>query len=100
MTDSLSPNGGPTGERQRLSDRFSPRLSVNDSLNRRLVSYQGNRDVPGFRWLKYKEGFPGSFRKAGFRPVGHTKGGLVALQLLPGEFPPAERPIDRQGILL
>ena len=22
-----------------------------------MVSYQGNRDVPGFRWLKYKEGF-------------------------------------------
>lgn len=29
------------------------------------------------------------FRRAGFRPVGHTKSGLVALQLLPGDFPAA-----------
>jgi hypothetical protein len=27
------------------------------------------------------------FRKAGFAPVGHTKGGLVALQLLPAAMP-------------
>lgn len=27
------------------------------------------------------------FRKAGFRPVGHTKGGLVALSLRPGDMP-------------
>jgi len=29
------------------------------------------------------------FRRAGFRPVGHTEGGLVALQLLPADFPAA-----------
>ena len=57
MTNNQSPNGGPTIERRRLSKRFSPCLSVNNNLNRKLVSYQGNRDVPGFRWLKYKEGF-------------------------------------------
>jgi hypothetical protein len=27
------------------------------------------------------------FRKAGFKPVGETKGGLIALQLLPDEMP-------------
>ena len=26
-------------------------------LTRKLVSYQGNRDIPGLRWMKYKEGF-------------------------------------------
>jgi hypothetical protein len=29
------------------------------------------------------------FRKAGFRPVGYTKGGLLALQLVPSEMPSA-----------
>ena len=33
------------------------------------------------------------YRKAGFRPCGFTKGGLVALQLLPGDMPTAEPPI-------
>jgi hypothetical protein len=30
------------------------------------------------------------YLRAGFRNVGHTKGGLVALQLLPDDMPPAE----------
>lgn len=32
------------------------------------------------------------FRQAGFKEVGETKGGLLALQLLPKDFPAAERP--------
>ena len=40
------------------------------------------------------------FRKAGFNPVGHTKGGLVALQLLPADFPPSQPPTTRQLPLL
>ena len=52
-----SPNGGSVEERRSLYERFEKRLSVDPNLTRRVVSYQGNRDVPGFRWLKYKEGF-------------------------------------------
>ena len=52
-----SPHGAAITERQSLAARFESRLSVNDFFNRRLVSYQGNRKVPGLRWLKYKEGF-------------------------------------------
>ena len=52
-----SPHGGPTEERQALSVRFAPRLSTNENLSRKIVSYQGNRKAPGLRWLKYKEGF-------------------------------------------
>ena len=33
------------------------------------------------------------YRKAGFHPVGYTKGGLIALQLLPDEMPPAIEPL-------
>jgi len=32
-----------------------------------------------------------TYRKAGFHEVGETKGGLLALQLLPADMPPAER---------
>lgn len=36
------------------------------------------------------------YRKAGFQPVGHTMGGLVALQLLPAEMPAPVPPIGAQ----
>jgi hypothetical protein len=37
------------------------------------------------------KGHPGyCYRKAGFNPVGFTKAGLVALQLLPQDMPPAK----------
>ena len=44
-------------ERLRLADRFANRLSIRDDLSRKVVSYQGNRNAPGLRWMKYKEGF-------------------------------------------
>lgn len=34
------------------------------------------------------------YKRAGFRRVGETKGGLVALQLLSADMPPPERPRD------
>jgi hypothetical protein len=33
------------------------------------------------------------YRKAGFRPCGETKGGLLALQLLPSDMPDAMAPM-------
>ena len=46
-----------TEARDSLHRRFADRICANPSLTRRLVSYQGNKKVPGLRWLKYKEGF-------------------------------------------
>lgn len=40
-----------------LLRRFASRLRVDPRLSRWLVSYQGNKKEPGFRWMKYKEGF-------------------------------------------
>lgn len=57
MSPSESPNGGSVAERHSLHRRFESRLSVNPALTRKMVSYQGNRHAPGFRWMKYKEGF-------------------------------------------
>lgn len=47
--------------------------------------------------VRRKRDFGRCYRKAGFRHVGFTKGGLVALQLLPHEMPDAIRfPSDGQ----
>jgi DNA modification methylase len=40
-----------------LEARFTDRLHVNRRLSRQLVSFQANKDKPGYRWFKYKEGF-------------------------------------------
>ena len=48
---------GPTTARMSLHKSFASRIQVSQYLSRRLVSYQGNRNVPGLRWLKYREGF-------------------------------------------
>ena len=52
-----SPNGGSVEGRRALHERFRNRISVNPDFTRKAVSYQGNRRVPGLRWMKYKEGF-------------------------------------------
>ena len=59
----ISPHGGSVGDRQRLQSRFASRLIVREDLTRRLVSYQGNKNTPGLRWMKYKEGFSGDLVK-------------------------------------
>lgn len=51
------PAGEQTIFRTELHRRFISRLSIDSSLSRTVVSYQGNRNAPGFRWMKYKEGF-------------------------------------------
>ena len=58
-----------TGERERnaLRERFSGKLAVRDELSRRLISYQGNKDQPGLRWFKYKEGFSSDLVKEALR---------------------------------
>ena len=40
--------------------RFQDRIQIDPALTRKAVSFQGNREMPGFRWMKYKEGFSAS----------------------------------------
>ena len=40
-----------------LTEDLMDQLSINNDLNRRLVSFQGNKLVNGHRWYNYKEGF-------------------------------------------
>lgn len=38
-------------------DEFMPYIRVDNALNRKIVSFQGNKEIPFYRWYKYKEGF-------------------------------------------
>ena len=69
-----SPNGGSTLARGELSRQYVDRLSINSDLTRKLVSYQGNKSVAGFRWMKYKEGFSFALVR---KLIGATSGGQI-----------------------
>ena len=43
--------------RNELLNRFGDRIVVNHTLTRQLVSWQSNKNVAGFRWFRFKEGF-------------------------------------------
>ena len=57
VMDTTSSNDERTQSRRSLHQRFEGRLSVNPKITPKLVSYQGNYGAPGFRWMKYREGF-------------------------------------------
>lgn len=46
-----------TSERHILEKKYEGLIEVSRSLNRRLVSFQGNKDLPFYRWFSFKEGF-------------------------------------------
>ena len=50
----IAQGGGDKGPR---STSLSDLIVTDTRLTRKHVSYQGNRKVPGLRWIKYKEGF-------------------------------------------
>lgn len=50
-------------ERQQLYSRLVDRLETAYHLNRKVVSFQANKDEPIYRWFKYKEGFSSTLVK-------------------------------------
>jgi len=44
-------------QRDRLLEQYRDRLVTNPRLDRSLVSFQANRGVAGFSWLRYREAF-------------------------------------------
>lgn len=50
-------------ERQQLYERLADRFEIACHLNRKVVSFQANKDEPLYRWFKYKEGFSSSLVK-------------------------------------
>lgn len=49
--------------RQLLHSRLADRLETAYHLNRKVVSFQANKDEPIYRWFKYKEGFSSTLVK-------------------------------------
>src|SRR3954464_8080629 len=47
----------PTMHRDVLFNRFADRIAVNPYLDRKLVSYQADKEAPFYGWFKYREGF-------------------------------------------
>jgi hypothetical protein len=50
--------------------------------------------------VKHKRDPGRCFKKAGFKVIGKTKGGLIALQLLPADMPAAAKATDAQMSLI
>jgi len=50
-------------ERQLLFSRLADKLETAYNLNRKIVSFQANKDEPIYRWFKYKEGFSSTLVK-------------------------------------
>ncbi len=42
---------------RKLTERFGTKLTVERFLTRQLVSFQANKQMPTYRWYKFKEGF-------------------------------------------
>ncbi|MDR2953221.1 MAG: hypothetical protein LBU82_08275 [Treponema sp.] len=40
-----------------LMDEYKSKMRIDHALNRKIVSFQGNKETPFYRWYKYKEGF-------------------------------------------
>lgn len=59
-------------KREVLFRKYADKLSINGDLSRAIVSFQANKNVPFYRWLKYKEAFSSElvrFLIDRFRPV-------------------------------
>ena len=50
-------------EREDLYERLADRLETAYNFNRKVVSFQANKDEPIYRWFKYKEGFSSTLVK-------------------------------------
>jgi DNA modification methylase len=40
-----------------LVKQYESYMKIDHTLNRKMVSFQGNKEIPFYRWYKYKEGF-------------------------------------------
>lgn len=77
MSVAVSCLESPKKEREALYKRYHSKLATNPHLNRTLVSFQANRKLPFYRWLKYKEGFSAKFVEYAVRELTKSKGLLL-----------------------
>ncbi|MDR0878410.1 MAG: hypothetical protein LBN21_10180, partial [Treponema sp.] len=60
-----------------LKEKYDSVLSIDTSLNRKIVSFQANKTIPFYRWYKYKEGFSVSLLNHYFSKFGIKPGEIV-----------------------
>jgi len=60
-----------------LQARFAEKMTVNNDLDRSLVSFQANKGENGHRWCKYKEGFSAELIRYIIRKSEITSGTLL-----------------------
>lgn len=85
-----------------LEQSFADQLEVCKDLSRVLVSFQGNKSRPSYRWYKYKEGFSASLVEYFLNKTG-LNGGII-LDPFAGSgttlFVASERGLQADGIEL
>lgn len=85
-----------------LENKFSDKLEICRDLSRVLVSFQGNKLRPSYRWYKYKEGFSASLVEYFLNEI-NLKGGTI-LDPFAGSgttlFVASERGLQTDGIEL
>ena len=77
MTVAVSRSCSPKADREALHKKFRSKLVTNPHLDRTLVSFQANRKLPFYRWLKYKEGFSAKFVEYAIRELATSPGVLL-----------------------
>jgi hypothetical protein len=67
----------PRIERYKLEHAYRNLIEVNTSLDRRLVSFQANKDIPFYNWFPFKEGFSYEMVKMFIRDYAKNSGRLL-----------------------
>ncbi len=78
MNRSLNSMATAIGEAEkRLAREYSDSLVVNQALDRKLVSFQANKNAGEHRWCKYREAFSADLMRYLFREVGMDRGKVL-----------------------
>ena len=64
-------------ENSNLESKYKEVLEVNHELDRKLVSFQGNKSEPIFRWFSYREGFSKALVEYILDKVAPKEGGVL-----------------------
>ncbi len=87
---------------QQLETSYKPKIALEPSLSRQLVSFQANKSRPVYRWYKYKEGFSATLIEYLLTRFGVTQGRILDPFAGSGTalFVASELGIDADGIEL
>ncbi len=63
--------------RENLENKYKELIEVNPSLNRKLVSFQANKDIPFYNWFSFREGFSSQMVKMFIRDYPKDSGRIL-----------------------